>query len=280
MEKPEDLVWYIILSSVFTASIVILFSAIFLRQLKIRVKQRQEFDRLLKEKELELINAVVKAQEDERAEIARNLHDDVGAILSLTQQKISSTSNHLMDMQANSNTISDLLEVAEMIDQSVTKLRAITNGMLPHYLLKFGLWRSLERMFDQAEKSIGKPCIITSEITGGLKIEQRVEIQAYYIVAELINNIVKHAKPNFIDGKLEIQLDFLVLTLKHDGVAINQDDYNYLLDRNIGIGISSLAHRLSIIDGELNFNRFERGGSVIIKIPYKNESKQSNGRKP
>jgi signal transduction histidine kinase len=280
MEKPEDLVWYIILSSVFTASIIILFSAIFLRQLKIRVKQRQEFDRLLKEKELELINAVVKAQEDERAEIARNLHDDVGSILSLTQQKISSTSNQLMDMQANSNTISDLLEVAEMIDQSVTKLRAITNGMLPHYLLKFGLWRSLERMFDQAERSIGKPCIITSEISGALKIEQRVEIQAYYIVTELMNNIVKHAKPNFIDGKLEIQLDFLVLTLKHDGVAINQDDYNYLLDRNIGIGISSLAHRLSIIDGELSFNRFERGGSVIIKIPYKYESKQSNRGQP
>ena len=276
MEKSGSIVWYILISSAFTAFIVAIFSVILYKQLKLRSKQREEYDRLLKEKELELINAVVKAQEDERAEIARNLHDDVGAILSMTQQKISSTSNHLMDMQANSNTISDLLEVAEMIDQSVTKLRAITNGMLPHYLLKFGLWRSLERMFDQAERSIGKPCIITSEISGALKIEQRVEIQAYYIVTELMNNIVKHAKPNFIDGKLEIQLDFLVLTLKHDGVAINQDDYNYLLDRNIGIGISSLAHRLSIIDGELSFNRFERGGSVIIKIPYKYESKQSN----
>jgi signal transduction histidine kinase len=273
MEKSEDLVWYIFVSSIFTISVVLVFSKLIHRQFKLRVLQNEEHDRILKEKELEMINAVVKAQEDERAEIARNLHDDVGAILSMTQQKISSTSNHLMDMQANSDTISDLLEVAEMIDQSVTKLRAITNGMLPHYLLKFGLWRSLERMFDQAERSIGKPCIITSEISGALKIEQRVEIQAYYIVTELINNIVKHAKPNFIDGKLEIQLNSLVLTLKHDGVAINQDDYNFLLNKNIGIGISSLAHRLSIIDGELNFNRFERGGSVIIKIPYKNESK-------
>lgn len=263
----------LILSVLFTSGLSAGMVFVLLSSYKKRKKLEEEHERALREKELELINAVVKAQEDERAEIARNLHDDVGAILSLTQQKISSTSNHLMDMQANSNTISDLLEVAEMIDQSVTKLRAITNGMLPHYLLKFGLWRSLERMFDQAEKSIGKPCIITSEIEGVLKIEQRVEIQAYYIVAELINNIVKHAKPNFIDGKLEIQLNFLVLTLKHDGVAINQDDYNYLLNKNIGIGISSLAHRLSIIDGELNFNRFERGGSVIIKIPYKNESK-------
>lgn len=275
MEIEKNLI-QLIFSVLFTSALSAGLVFVLLSSYKKRKKLEEEHERALREKELELINAVVKAQEDERAEIARNLHDDVGAILSLTQQKISSTSNHLVDIQANSNTISDLLEVAEMIDQSVTKLRAITNGMLPHYLLKFGLWRSLERMFDQAEKSIGKPCIITSEIEGVLKIEQRVEIQAYYIVAELINNIVKHAKPNFIDGKLEIQLNFLVLTLKHDGVAINQDDYNYLLNKNIGIGISSLAHRLSIIDGELNFNRFERGGSVIIKIPYKNESKQSN----
>lgn len=276
MEKSENVVWYILASSGFTALVVIFFSIIVIRQLRLRSKQREEFDRLLKEKELELINAVVKAQEDERAEIARNLHDDVGSILSMTQQKISNTSNHLMGMQANSDTIADLLEVAEMIDQSVTKLRAITNGMLPHYLLKFGLWRSLERMFEQAEKSIGKPCIITSDIKGGIQLEQRMEIQVYYIVTELMNNMMKHAKPNFIDGKLEIQLNFLVLTLKHDGVAINQDDYHYLLDKNIGIGISSLAHRLSIIEGELNFNRFERGGSVTLKIPYNNESKQSN----
>lgn len=276
MEKSENVVWYIFASSGFTALVVIFFSIIVIRQLRLRSKQREEFDRLLKEKELEIINAVVKAQEDERAEIARNLHDDVGSILSMTQQKISNTSNHLMGMQANSDTIADLLEVAEMIDQSVTKLRAITNGMLPHYLLKFGLWRSLERMFDQAEKSIGKPCIITSDIKGGIQLEQRMEIQVYYIVTELMNNMVKHAKPNFIDGKLEIQLNFLVLTLKHDGVAINQDDYHYLLDKNIGIGISSLAHRLSIIEGKLNFNRFERGGSVTLKIPYNNECKQSN----
>jgi signal transduction histidine kinase len=279
MEIEKNLM-QLIFSVLFTSALSAGLVFVLLSSFKKRKKLEEEHERALREKELELINAVVKAQEDERAEIARNLHDDVGAILSLTQQKISSTSNHLMDMQANSNTISDLLEVAEMIDQSVTKLRAITNGMLPHYLLKFGLWRSLERMFDQAERSIGKPCIITSEISGALKIEQRVEIQAYYIVTELMNNIVKHAKPNFIDGELEIQLDFLVLTLKHDGVAINQDDYNYLLDRNIGIGISSLAHRLSIIDGELSFNRFERGGSVIIKIPYKYESKQSNGGQP
>jgi signal transduction histidine kinase len=275
MEIERSLI-QLILSVLFTSGLSAGMVFVLFTSYKKRKRLEAEHERAMKEKELEMINAVVKAQEDERAEIARNLHDDVGAILSMTQQKISNTSNHLIGMQANSDTISDLLEVAEMIDQSVTKLRAITNGMLPHYLLKFGLWRSLERMFEQAEKSIGKPCIITSEVKGGLQLEQRIEIQAYYIVTELINNTIKHAKPNFIDGDLEIKQESLVLTLKHDGVAINQDDYEYLLAKNLGIGLSSLAHRLGLIGGQITFDRYERGGSVILKIPYNDDNKQAN----
>jgi signal transduction histidine kinase len=113
-------------------------------------------------------------------------------------------------------------------------------------------------------------------VKSGLQLEQRIEIQAYYIVTELINNTIKHAKPNFIDGDLEIKQEYLVLTLKHDGVAIDQDDYEYLLAKNQGIGLSSLAHRLGLIGGQITFERFDRGGSIILKIPYNDEDKQAN----
>ena len=49
----------------------------------------------LKNKELEMMNAVVHAQEAERKNIARNLHDDVGAILSMAQRNLKLTLNNL-----------------------------------------------------------------------------------------------------------------------------------------------------------------------------------------
>jgi len=90
MEKPEDLVWYIIASSAFTALIVILFSVLIYRQFKLRLQQGEDFEKTLQQKEIEKINAIVIAQEDERAEIARNLHDDLGATLSIMQRKLAS----------------------------------------------------------------------------------------------------------------------------------------------------------------------------------------------
>lgn len=267
MEKPEDLVWYIVYSSAFTAFVVMLFTILIYRQFKLRVQQSEEHKRVLKEKELELINAVVKAQEDERSQIARNLHDEVGATLSMTQQKLSQASSYF---QSNSDAVQEILAVTNMIEQSVSSLRTITNGMLPHYLLNFGLRKAVDRLFEHAQESIGKPCLVISELPNAISLSKEQEIQVYYVISELLNNLVKHAKPNFIDGTFECVDHRLIFTLNHDGVAINQSDYEHLQLKNSGIGLSSIAQRVAILKGSLEFNRRERGGNITFTLPISN----------
>jgi signal transduction histidine kinase len=53
-------------------------------------------------------------------------------------------------------------------------------------------------------------------------------------------------------------------TIKHDGVAISQSDYEYLQLKNAGIGLSSIAHRIAVLKGSLNFERAERGGKILL----------------
>lgn len=231
---------------------------------KNRKKLEEEHEQAIREKELELINAVVKAQEDERSQIARNLHDDVGATLSMTQQKLSQASSYF---QSNSDAVQEILAVTNMIEQSVSSLRTITNGMLPHYLLNFGLRKSVDRLFEHAQESIGKPCLVISELPNAISLTKDQEIQIYYVISELLNNLVKHAKPNFIDGMFECVDDRLIFTLNHDGVAINQSDYEHLQLKNSGIGLSSIALRVAILKGSLKFNRRERGGNIAFTLP-------------
>ncbi len=261
MEKSENIVWFILASCSFTALVVIFFSLIFIRQIRLREKQSAEFERLIKEKELELINAVVKAQEDERTQIARNLHDDVGATLSMTQQKLSEATLHFNE---DSDAIQEIWSVANMIEKSVTSLRSITNGMLPHYLLNFGLRKSIDRLFENAQKSIGKPCLVMEHLPAHITLTKEQEIQVYYIISELLNNTVKHAKPSYIDGEFQMMGAQVLFTIKHDGVAISQSDYEYLQLKNAGIGLSSIGHRVSILKGSLNFERAERGGKILL----------------
>lgn len=268
MEKPEDLVWYILTSSVFTALVVILFSVLIYKQFKLRLQQRDDYERALKEKELEMINAVVKAQEDERTQIARNLHDDVGATLSMTQQKLSEATLHLNE---NSDAIQKILSVANMIEKSVTSLRSITNGMLPHYLLNFGLRKSVDRLFENAQESIGKPCLVVKNLPAEVTLTKEKDIQVYYIISELLNNTVKHAKPSYIDGAFQMMGAQVQFTIKHDGVAISQSDYEYLQLKNAGIGLSSITHRVVILEGALTFERAERGGKISLVFPHNNK---------
>lgn len=227
---------------------------------------RIKFEIQLKNKELEMMNAVVQAQETERTNIARNLHDEVGAILAMAQRNLSVS----LDKMAADDMLRDDIEFTmDVLDQSVDKIRAISHGMLPHFLVKFGLQKALQRLMEQTEKSLGNPCSFNSSVSEDLSLEQRQEIHFYCIATELINNLMKHARPQFINLKLDARENHLILHIQHDGVAISQADYEYLLHHGNGMGLESISHRLRIITGELQYQRQTKGGTIEISMPLK-----------
>ncbi len=227
---------------------------------------RTKFEMQLKNKELEMLNAVVQAQETERANIARNLHDEVGAILAMAQRNLSVS---LYKMAADDLLRDDIEFTMDVLDQSVDKIRSISHGMLPHFLVKFGLQKALQRLKEQTEKSLGNPCSFNSSVSEDLSLEQRQEIHFYCIATELINNLMKHARPQFINLKLDARENHLILHFQHDGVAISQADYEYLLLHGNGMGLESISHRLRLISGELQYQRRKTGGTIEIAMPLK-----------
>lgn len=227
---------------------------------------RIKFEIQLKNKELEMMNAVVQAQETERTNIARNLHDEVGSILAMAQRNLSAS----LDRMTGDDLLRDDIEFTmDVLDQSVDKIRAISHGMLPHFLVKFGLLKALKRLMEQTEKSLRNPCSFISSVSTELSLEQRQEIHFYCIATELINNLMKHARPQFINLKLDARENHLILHIQHDGVAISQADYEYLLHHGNGMGLESISHRLRIITGELQYQRQTKGGTIEISMPLK-----------
>ena len=213
-----------------------------------------------------MMNAVVQAQETERTNISRNLHDEVGSILAMAQRNLSAS----LDRMTGDDLLRDDIEFTmDVLDQSVDKIRAISHGMLPHFLVKFGLLKALQRLMEQTEKSLRNPCSFISSVSTELSLEQRQEIHFYCIATELINNLMKHARPQFINLKLDARENHLILHIQHDGVAISQADYEYLLHHGNGMGLESISHRLRIITGELQYQRQTKGGTIEISMPLK-----------
>lgn len=64
--------------------------------------------------------------------------------------------------------------------------------------------------------------------------------------------------------------DRLSVVLNHDGVAISQSDYEHLLNDGDGVGLLSVAHRITLISGEVFYQRNPEGGSIEFSMPYTN----------
>lgn len=241
-------------------------------------KKKTEFlrsihDMELKNKELELMNAVVQAQETERTKIARNLHDEVGSILSMAQQNLSVA---IKQVPEGSPFLEDVEFTMDVLEQSVAKIRSISHGMLPHFLVKFGLQKALQRLMEQTQKTLGNPCSFSSSIEGKLVLPQQAEIHFYSIALELLNNLLKHARPQFVHLFLERSNQHLLLKITHDGVAISQFDYEYLLHHGDGMGLESISHRLTLIAGELQYQRQALGGTIELAMPLTESTEHSN----
>jgi signal transduction histidine kinase len=259
----------LIIISICTVLMIVLFLIIMLFLLSwiFKNKRNQEkelFEVQLKNKELELMTAVVQAQEQERAKIARNLHDEVGSILSMAQQNLSVA---IKQIPIDAPFLEDAEFTMDVLEQSVSKIRSISQGMLPHFLLKFGLQKATQRLVEQAQKTLGNPCIYNWSVKGNLALDRQFEIHFYSITLELMNNLLKHAKPQSLSVSINVQNGCLLLQLNHDGVAISQADYEYLLNHGDGMGLETVAHRLKLIKGEIQYQRHSLGGKIELAMP-------------
>jgi two-component system NarL family sensor kinase len=265
METEKLITISVLASTVFITGLILVIIGLINGFNKNRVQQRQKFEMQLKNKELELMNAVVIAQEQERAKIARGLHDEVGSLLSMVQRNLSATAQ---DVPKETLLAEDIQFAIEILDQSVEKLRSISQGMLPHFLIKFGLQKALLRLMEQTQKTLGYPCNFTTTFEDRIFLEEQQEIHFYTIIIELVNNLRKHAHPQFIHLHLYSKGQFLFVDIEHDGIALSQADYDYLLLHGEGMGLESITHRLNLIQGEILFQRLNVGGKVELAMPF------------
>lgn len=265
-EEPLLILTGILFSFLISVLVIILF--LFFKRKTLFLKSRYALE--LKNKELETLAAVVHALEQERTKISRNIHDEVGAILTLA---LHGMKNILNRMKKDSEFYEDVHFSVDVLDQSVVQLRNIVHAMVPHYLMKFGLLKSLKRLTEQTNSSLKGGCTLTANINESFKLDEQLEIHFYSITLELINNLLKHAKPMHVQLELTTLENSLVLSIEHDGIAINQEDYTSLLQHAHGMGLESVSYRLRIISGELRYSCNHHGGSIELSVPFKEFSK-------
>jgi signal transduction histidine kinase len=262
MVTKEELGLVIVLAMLFLFFLGISFINLIRKNRKIRLLSAALLKEEIEKKELEKVGIAITTQEKERSEIARKLHDEVGGILSMAQLNLS-----LAAVQENTNGDGDqnyVLKAADLLEIGHEQLRTITKSLVPHYLVKFGLSKALEKTISQKMGQLTTKYTFKTNLTEDTEIEENTMIHFFFISSELITNLMKHSRPDKVDITLNLEDGQLLLHLKHNGLALSQNDYEKFSQESDSLGLMNIRYRLHLINGQLHFTRKKDKGEVFL----------------
>ncbi len=196
----------------------------------------------------QLFEAIINAQEEERRNIAENLHNEIGQLLFAAQLKLSSSET----------------ESRTLLNAAIKKVREISFELTPVLLNDMGLEAAikdmLERKLDTQQISFNFSFSVKTT-----RIDKNVEVIIYRILQELINNTIKHAKANHVNVLVMQKGDELYISQTDNGTGL---DKAILSDAKKGFGLKSIMNRLHILNGVFEvFSSPESGTKVLMNIP-------------
>ena len=231
---------------------------------KMMQKEKQVAEKETKELNEQLRSLAAHLQdvrEEEQARIAREIHDELGQILTAIKMDISSATRKLADTSDESITI--LSRTLKMVDETVRTVRRIASELRPGILEDFGVIAALEWQSQEFEKRNDILCDFSCSIDR-LTIERNISIGLYRIYQEALTNIARHAEADMVTSSLVREVDNLILTISDNGNGFDPLE----VKSKKTLGLLGMKERALIMKGELLIQSMPGTGTTItITIP-------------
>ena len=188
---------------------------------------------------------LLAATDDERRRVVRDLHDGAQQRLVNTIVTLKMVSDALRnDEDAAPALVSEALELAE---QANADLRELAHGILPTVLTRGGLRTGVDALASQT------PVPVEIDVSVD-RLPTAVEATAYFVVAEALTNVAKHARAGHAEVMAQIEDGTLTVQVRDDGVGGARPD---------GSGLVGLRDRVAALDGQLRVESPADGGTLV-----------------
>jgi signal transduction histidine kinase len=242
---------------------LLLAGVLFIKQLFKSLKRIDDFRR---ESENRVLQAIMQTEEKERRQLAKDLHDGIGPLLSNIKMSVSALDKS--QITGFNRTVID--NISSLINESITSLKYTSNNLSPHILESFGLTSAINSFIENITR-LGKIEITFSSNIENTRFESQVETNLYRIICELFQNTVKHASATNVSLLIHSHENRLIIQYFDDGIGFNPDDGFQMS----GMGISNMHSRLKALNGDIEFKRIRPNGmmtSIVLKTKTKTAS--------
>ncbi|MEV6398847.1 histidine kinase [Streptomyces sp. NPDC051907] len=205
---------------------------------------------------------IVTAREEERRSLRRDIHDGLGPALAGLRLRVD---NAAARMPSEDPMHEALRKVSGDLGMAIKEVRRITDQLGPAPLAELGLSAALRQLaaaFDSPGLAVGFE-LVPSPLP---PLPAAVEVAAYRIAAEALNNVLRHARARRADVQVHVDSMALTLTVLDDGVGIEGTCADRGPDAG-GMGLRSMADRASEIGGWCTVGPLPHGTSVLAVLP-------------
>ncbi len=208
------------------------------------------------EKELtRLERQVIAISQEERSQIGRDLHDDLGSHLSGVEM-LSKVLQKQLEGEAPDKA-SQLGVIRDLIRSAIEKTRRLSQGLYPVHLIEHGLEVSIEEMAVEVENLFHVRCTLSFDSSVGL-MDNNVATHIYFIVREAVFNAARHGKPGRIDITFTRTDGFLKVEIADDGCGVGD-----MLNKKKGMGFHTMKYRAKAMGASLDIRSGIEGGTVV-----------------
>jgi PAS domain S-box-containing protein len=238
--------------------------------------RRQAEDQLLRQQsELRQLSAqVFEAREEEKTLIARELHDELGQLLTAMKMDLAWLRERLPGLDPALE--AKARQMNEVLDQTVGSVRRIAADLRPLMLDDLGLADAAGWLVEDFARRSGIECRIDLPPPERLEALGRdTAIAVYRVLQESLTNIARHSRAKQAWAVLEAGDAVLLLEVEDDGRGIAPDE----LAKSRSLGVKGMRERMLHLGGELEISRAPRGGTrVRARVPLE-QAQSTNGRR-
>jgi len=206
-----------------------------------------------------LSGRIMASQEKERTAIARELHDELGQVLTALRMDAVWMQQRLKDSDAR--IAERALTMCDLIDKTIKDVRSIAIRLRPGVLDDLGLVDALEWLTGDFENRSGITCVF--EHRNVPELNETVSTAAYRICQEALTNVARYAEAGRVSVILIVKKGELSLSVRDDGKGFNASD----LAGFEGVGLAGMRERAALAGGNLEvMSEKGRGCHVLFKV--------------